>query len=90
MNKKIAVIGECMLELSALAHAKAVSQRDSILSYGGDTLNTSVYLSRLGVEVEYITGLGDDSMSDWLQAQWQSEGVGTQHVHRYANSVPGL
>jgi len=90
MNKKIAVIGECMLELSASAHVKTDSQRDSILSYGGDTLNTSVYLSRLGVEVEYITALGDDSMSDWLQAQWQSEGVGTQHVQRYANSVPGL
>jgi len=90
MNKKIAVIGECMLELSALAHEKTDSQRDSQLSYGGDTLNTSVYLSRLGVEVEYITALGDDSMSDWLQAQWQSEGVGTRHVQRYANSVPGL
>ena len=28
--------------------------------YGGDTLNTSVYLARLGVDVDYITALGDD------------------------------
>lgn len=90
MKKKIAVIGECMLELSAPANQDKSSQRPSILSYGGDTLNTSVYLSRLGVEVEYITALGDDSMSDWLQDQWIAEGVGTSHVRRYANSVPGL
>ena len=29
--------------------------------YGGDTLNTAVYLARLGVEVDYLTALGDDA-----------------------------
>ena len=90
MNTKIAVIGECMLELSAPAHANSSSVRSSSLSYGGDTLNTSVYLSRLGVGVEYITALGDDSMSDWLLEQWRAEGVGVSHVQRYVDSVPGL
>ncbi len=28
--------------------------------YGGDTLNTAVYLARLGGGVDYITALGDD------------------------------
>ncbi len=87
---RVAIIGECMLELSAPHHSGGASSRESTLSYGGDTLNTAVYLTRLGVEVEYITALGDDSMSDWLQAQWQSEGVCTSYVQRYENSVPGL
>ena len=30
------------------------------LAYGGDTLNTAVYLARQGAAVEYLTALGDD------------------------------
>ena len=39
MSKKIAVIGECMIELS---------QKGAEVSrgFGGDTLNTSVYIAR--------------------------------------------
>ncbi len=41
---KIACIGECMIEFSA--------GRDGLFArgFGGDTLNTAVYLSRLGVD----------------------------------------
>ena len=52
---KVACIGECMIELK---------QADGGLfsrGYGGDTLNTAVYLARLGVGVDYITALGDDA-----------------------------
>ena len=60
------------------------------LSYGGDTLNTALYLSRLGVKVDYMTALGDDSMSDWMIDQWRAEGVGCDLVERCTDSVPGL
>ena len=52
---KVACIGECMIELKQ-AEGGLFSR-----GYGGDTLNTSVYLARLGVGVDYITALGDDS-----------------------------
>ena len=39
MSKKIAVIGECMIELSE--KGAAVNR-----GFGGDTLNTSVYIAR--------------------------------------------
>ncbi|MCL4106197.1 UNVERIFIED_CONTAM: hypothetical protein GTU68_058503 [Idotea baltica] len=81
---KVAIIGECMLELS---HSNKAEMR---LSYGGDTLNTAVYLSRLGVEVDYVTALGDDNMSDWMLDQWRAEGVGCDLVERSLGSVPGL
>ena len=42
--------------------------------YGGDTLNTAIYLSRLGTPVDYVTALGDDSWSDELIAAWDAEG----------------
>jgi len=60
------------------------------LSYGGDTLNTAIYLARLGVRTDYINALGDDPYSDWMRAQWQSEGVGVRHVIRAQGRLPGF
>ncbi len=44
---RVACIGECMIELKQ-AKGGLYSR-----GYGGDTLNTSVYLARLGVDVDY-------------------------------------
>ena len=59
-------------------------------AWGGDTLNTAVYLRRLGVAVDYITALGDDAWSDEMLAGWRAEGVGTARVLRMAGRLPGL
>jgi len=84
---KVACIGECMIELK-----QAQGAEPGLLSrgYGGDTLNTAVYLSRLGVGVDYITALGDDGLSDEMIAGWAAEGVGTSRVARLPGKLPGL
>ena len=84
MKDRIACIGECMLELSGAAHDRMT------LSYGGDTLNTAVYLARLGRSVDYLTVLGDDPYSDWMINEWQAEGVGTNSVLRVPTRLPGF
>jgi 2-dehydro-3-deoxygluconokinase len=61
-----------------------------VMGFGGDTLNTAVYLSRLSVKCDYITALGDDAISCEMVADWQKEGVGTAHVLRVPNALPGL
>jgi 2-dehydro-3-deoxygluconokinase len=58
--------------------------------YGGDTLNSAVYLARLGVDVDYFTALGDDPLSDEMIAGWSAEGVGTRRVARLPGKLPGL
>lgn len=80
----VACIGECMIELKQAGN--------SLFSrgYGGDTLNTAVYLARLGTSVDYITALGDDPLSDEMVAGWASEGVGTSRVLRLRGKLPGL
>src|SRR3954463_14302630 len=81
---KVACIGECMVELK---------QADGGLfsrGYGGDTLNTAVYLARLGVGADYVTALGDDPLSDEMIAGWAAEGVGTSRVARLPGKLPGL
>jgi 2-dehydro-3-deoxygluconokinase len=82
--KKVASIGECMIELSAAAGGLLAR------GYGGDTLNTAVYLARLGVAVDYVTALGDDPWSDEMVRAWGEEGVGTGLVVRVPGRLPGL
>jgi 2-dehydro-3-deoxygluconokinase len=88
---KIAAIGECMIELSTRADGAMA------LAYGGDTLNTAVYLARLcrvgganGIAVDYLTALGDDPYSDEMVTFWQREGIGTDKVIRLPGRLPGL
>jgi len=81
---RVASIGECMIELS--------ERPGGLLSrsFGGDTLNTAVYLARLGVAVDYITALGDDEWSEDMLRRWQAEGVGVSRVVRVPGRLPGL
>jgi 2-dehydro-3-deoxygluconokinase len=58
--------------------------------WGGDTLNTAVYLARLGVAVDYVTALGDDPWSDEMVRAWRAEGIGTDLVVRLPGRLPGL
>jgi 2-dehydro-3-deoxygluconokinase len=81
---RVACIGECMIELKQ-AEGGLFSR-----GYGGDTLNTAVYLARLGAGTDYITALGDDTLSDEMIAGWAAEGVGTQRVLRLPGKLPGL
>lgn len=83
----IAALGECMLELQGEAFGQLRQ------SFGGDTLNTAVYLARCGgthLRVHYATALGDDSLSTGLLERWTAEGVLTGLVQRLPGRLPGL
>ncbi|MBX2847526.1 MAG: sugar kinase [Acidiferrobacterales bacterium] len=90
MENKTAVIGECMLELSQLDYNSDSVARPMQMSFGGDTLNTAIYLSRNDIFVTYVTGLGDDPNSDWLISEWQKEEIDCSLVERMKNDVPGM
>src|SRR5882672_3626529 len=86
--KRVATIGECMIELR---HSDAQTLK---LGFGGDTLNTAVYLARAGraadIHVDYITALGDDAYSQGLVDAWREEGLGIDLVARLPGRLPGL
>jgi len=90
---RIASIGECMIELSETA-GEAARSGGMTRTFGGDTLNTAVYLARsLGkakAEVHYVTALGDDPFSAEMLAAWKSEGLETGQVLRLPGKLPGL
>lgn len=86
-TKKIAIIGECMIELSEKGS-------DLNRGFGGDTLNTSVYIARQvpadALAVHYVTALGTDSFSHEMLATWQKEHVKTDLVQQMDDKLPGL
>jgi 2-dehydro-3-deoxygluconokinase len=85
---RVAAVGECMLELRHVDHETLA------LGFGGDTLNTAVYLARCGrrdgIQVDYVTALGDDPYSEAMIEAWRREGIGTDRVVRLRGRHPGL
>lgn len=83
----VALIGECMIELR--------ERPDGTLTrgFGGDVLNTAVYLRRLlgpDAEVRFATVLGDDPFSDEMISAWRDEGLNCDTVGRKSGTSAGL
>jgi len=86
-RKRIALIGECLIELNGMPFG-ALHQ-----TFGGDSLNTALYLARLvgsTADVRYVTAVGTDALSHGMVQRWQSEGIDTRFVLRYPARLPGL
>ncbi len=84
----IALIGECMVELQEIEPGRTQQ------TFGGDTLNSAVYMARLArftpLRIEYVTALGTDRFSDKMMEFWEAEGVGSDLVVRREGEMPGL
>ncbi|WP_047042488.1 sugar kinase [Vibrio mexicanus] len=95
--QRVAIIGECMVELSKPPQPEGETATPNCSlsqGFGGDTLNTAIYLSRMtqsaGLETCYITGLGVDPFSRQMLEAWREEGIDTQGVYQLADRVPGM
>ena len=84
----VSVFGEPLLEIASQQSGKVLGP--SVLGVAGDTLNTAVYLSRLGHEVSFITALGTDAYSDALLGRLTDEGISVGCVGRHPFKMPGL
>ena len=85
---RVVLFGECMIELRGQMFGTMQQ------NFGGDTLNTAVYLARLGsdsgIEVAFATELGTDAYSDAMLAAWEKERIDTSLVLRESGRMPGL
>lgn len=62
------------------------------LGYAGDTFNTAWYVRQLqpGWQVDYVTAVGRDAISDQMLAFFRSEGIGTEGIQRVDGRTVGL
>jgi 2-dehydro-3-deoxygluconokinase len=90
MKKTIACIGESMVEVAMLPGADAQAK----IGFGGDTLNTAIYMARLGQQTDfeacYVTLLGDDPNGDAMLRAWRNEQVCCRHVEQLDHRETGL
>jgi 2-dehydro-3-deoxygluconokinase len=86
-KKRVALIGECLIELNGTPFGLLHQ------TFGGDSLNTALYLARLTrstIDVMYVTVLGTDALSDGMVQRWQAEGIDTTLTLRDPARRPGL
>jgi 2-dehydro-3-deoxygluconokinase len=60
------------------------------LGFAGDTLNTAIYLARLGCEVAYVTNLGTDAFSTRMLRLFADEGLDCRLIGRHDSRQPGI
>ena len=74
----IAIIGECLIELSANGSLADTSTLNKF--FGGDTVTTAVAVARLGGNVTYLTKVGNDGFSDFILSSLQKENIDTSLI----------
>ncbi|CAN7534557.1 sugar kinase [Rhizobium sp. LjRoot30] len=87
MGGRFLSIGECMVELSQAGGGLLRK------GFAGDTFNTAWYARAClpaTWSVDYLTGLGDDPVSEEMLSFMAGAGVGTSAVRRIPGRTPGL
>lgn len=86
--KKIACLGECMVELSPLENDTYAR------GFAGDSLNTAIYIQRSlrkqPAETSYITALGPDPLSQKIREFIAGENINSSLIGTIADKRPGL
>lgn len=74
----IAIIGECLIELSANGTLADTSTLNKY--FGGDTVTTAVAIARLGGKVTYLTKVGNDGFSEFILSSLKKENIDTSLI----------
>lgn len=90
MQPKIIALGEPLIEFSALDKGPLSEVKQFKRSFGGDTSNFVVAVSRLGGKAGYLTRLGNDEFAESLLKLWQKEGVDTSHIVMDSTAYTGM
>lgn len=82
---RLVFVGECMVELAPEAG-------HYLRGFAGDTFNMAWYARRLApaAEVDFVSAIGTDAISDEMAAFIAQAGVGTRHLFRVPERSVGL
>ena len=86
LGKKVTVIGAAVVDIMAGPVDKSLFDKGSVpaehmgISCGGDALNESVILSRLGMDTEIVSLLGKDGPSEMIFRCLRDNGISGKKV----------
>ncbi len=86
---RIVSIGECMVEMAP----SGTEPEGYSMGFAGDTMNTAWYLRRLlpsAFQVDYVTAVGTDAISERMLEFMSNAGLGTEHIVRRRDRTVGL
>ena len=87
MTRRIVCIGEPLAEITKDINGMK-------LAFGGDTLNTAIYLARAlqGTEflVDYLTVLGEDAASEGVMDLMKAEGISSEFIRQTSTHNMGI
>lgn len=87
--KRVACIGECMVELRLPREPDGPAG----VGFAGDAANVAIYLKReagAGASVAFVTALGTDALSGRMIDFLAGHGLGTDLIERRPDRAPGL
>lgn len=92
---KLALIGECMAEITQASAAEtSLNNEKSIrLGYGGDVMNTAIYTKRImqdAAQISFVSVMGKDRLSRDMMAAWHNEGIHLSSCPTIDNKTVGL
>ncbi len=85
-SARIGFIGEAMVELSFHGHRTNIA-------FAGDALNNAIYFRRSSAadcQIEFISVVGSDPLSEKMTQFIEAEGISTQYVVRHPVRLPGI
>jgi len=80
LQPEVISLGEPMLEFNAITKGRLRDVNLFKRSWGGDTSNFAVAVTRLGGKAGYVCRVGDDDFGKCFLDFWRGEGVDTSHV----------
>lgn len=86
---RAATLGETMGLVRSLAHGKLEHQHQMGLGFGGAESNVAIGLAQFGINVTWISRLGEDSLGDLIANGIRGQGV-VLHVERDPDRQTGL
>lgn len=79
-------LGEALIEFNQIDKNNNIYAK----GFGGDTSNTAIAAARQGLNVGYISAVGEDEFGKDLLGLWQQETVDCRYVRRHPNAPTGL
>ncbi len=87
--RKVACIGASVVDIQILEFDKFPNQehrfqviKEVVWNTGGCALNTSINLSKLRIETDLYSNIGNDAMGDWLLEECKKKNIVTEEVFR--------